>query len=216
MNHELRELVLKLDQKTCQSCGKYPASQVHHIKSRRQGGKDILSNLITLCGSCHMIISPVPYFALWNAFKIKKEKIKEEKNKIIHHINNIKEKRLLNINRTGNVMIETKQALEILKKLIYGINPINDSNLSDNNLYHNPQILRAFFTAYIALERDFKQVQKSNILPKNAGDPWTNKEETILVDEYKSGMSISDIAKTHNRTNGAISSRLKKLGILPK
>ena len=69
MDKKIRAAVLKRDKHTCQACGKSPAAQVHHIKARRHGGKDELPNLITLCGRCHMIISPVPPFALWRAFE---------------------------------------------------------------------------------------------------------------------------------------------------
>lgn len=82
MEPAIRQLVLERDGVRCQACGKEPAGQVHHIHPRRQGGSDSLSNLITLCGRCHMIISPVPTHALWNAFRIRKEDIPREKTRI--------------------------------------------------------------------------------------------------------------------------------------
>jgi len=82
MNKEIRAIVLTRDKQTCQACGKTPASQVHHIKARRYGGKDKLSNLITLCGRCHMIISPVPPFALWKAFRVRESEIPDKKRRI--------------------------------------------------------------------------------------------------------------------------------------
>ncbi|MCD8103558.1 MAG: hypothetical protein LUF35_00810 [Lachnospiraceae bacterium] len=50
--------------------------------------------------------------------------------------------------------------------------------------------------------------------PDGAGRSWTEKEDVQLDDEYHSGMGISEIAKAHDRTNGAISARLKKHGII--
>jgi len=82
MDKEIRAAVLRRDKQTCQACGKSPASQVHHIKARRHGGEDQLSNLITLCGHCHMIISPVPPFALWHAFRVRKSEIPDQKRRI--------------------------------------------------------------------------------------------------------------------------------------
>ena len=82
MDKETRTTVLKRDRKTCQACGKSLASQVHHIKARRRGGKDTLSNLVTLCGRCHMIISLVPPFALYRVFRVRESEILYKKERI--------------------------------------------------------------------------------------------------------------------------------------
>jgi hypothetical protein len=42
--------------------------------------------------------------------------------------------------------------------------------------------------------------------------PWTDAEETTLLVEHDAGRSISEIATLHQRTDGAIRSRLVKLG----
>lgn len=69
----IRQNVIKRDKGQCQGCGNPTVSaQVHHIKPRGQGGTSELSNLVTLCGRCHMVISPVPPFALRRAFGIQK------------------------------------------------------------------------------------------------------------------------------------------------
>lgn len=47
-----------------------------------------------------------------------------------------------------------------------------------------------------------------------APKPWTDIEEQQLKKEFSQGQSISEIAKIHKRTNGAITSKLKNLGIL--
>ncbi len=49
--------------------------------------------------------------------------------------------------------------------------------------------------------------------PDGAGAPWTEEEDEQLDEEYNSGMKISEIAKVHDRTNGAIRARLKKHGL---
>jgi ATP-dependent DNA helicase RecQ len=50
--------------------------------------------------------------------------------------------------------------------------------------------------------------------PDGAGAPWTEDEDRQLDEEYNSGMKISEIANIHDRTNGAIRSRLKKHGLI--
>ncbi|MCD7745590.1 MAG: DNA helicase RecQ [Lachnospiraceae bacterium] len=50
--------------------------------------------------------------------------------------------------------------------------------------------------------------------PDGAGTSWTDEEDKQLDEEYHSGMKISEIAKLHDRTNGAIRARLKKHGLI--
>ena len=50
--------------------------------------------------------------------------------------------------------------------------------------------------------------------PDGAGASWTEEEDKQLDQEYGSGMKISEIAKAHDRTNGAIRARLKKHGLI--
>ena len=47
--------------------------------------------------------------------------------------------------------------------------------------------------------------------PISAGTPWSEDEDKQLLEEYHSGMEVVAIAKKHNRSNGAITSRIKKL-----
>ncbi|MCR5695278.1 MAG: UvrD-helicase domain-containing protein [Clostridia bacterium] len=46
--------------------------------------------------------------------------------------------------------------------------------------------------------------------PDGAGARWSKSEDKKLIAEYKTGMKISEIAKAHSRTYGAIRARLKK------
>jgi len=54
LDENLRIACLMRDQYTCQQCGKQKVVlQAHHILYREHGGKDTLSNLLTLCEACH-------------------------------------------------------------------------------------------------------------------------------------------------------------------
>ena len=46
------------------------------------------------------------------------------------------------------------------------------------------------------------------------GKPWSEDEEAELMVEFNEGLSISKIAKLHNRNSGGIRARLKKLGLI--
>jgi 5-methylcytosine-specific restriction endonuclease McrA len=50
---ELKAQVLQRDAWKCQCCGTASNLHVHHIPHRSHMGSDELSNLITLCASCH-------------------------------------------------------------------------------------------------------------------------------------------------------------------
>lgn len=49
--------------------------------------------------------------------------------------------------------------------------------------------------------------QKSEIYPSNRGHKWTEAEESLLLEELNSGLSLDVIADFHNRTLKGISSR---------
>ena len=72
---EIRQEVLQRDDRKCQVCGKEHSGQVHHVIPRSQGGTNDLSNLITLCGRCHMLISPVPQWLITKLWHIPQEEI---------------------------------------------------------------------------------------------------------------------------------------------
>src|SRR5439155_20695768 len=54
LDENLRIACLMRDHYTCQQCGKQGIGlQAHHLIFREHGGKDTLSNLLTLCEQCH-------------------------------------------------------------------------------------------------------------------------------------------------------------------
>lgn len=62
-------------QDCCEICGVWGASNAHHRRNRSQGGLDILSNLLLLCGSgttgCHGRIGREPEMAEWVGWTIR-------------------------------------------------------------------------------------------------------------------------------------------------
>ena len=49
----------------------------------------------------------------------------------------------------------------------------------------------------------------------NAGRPWSPSEDGLLTQAHQAGMSIAELARAHERTPGAITARLVKLGLIP-
>jgi 5-methylcytosine-specific restriction endonuclease McrA len=62
---EIRATVIDRDFHKCQRCEKHSDSskglQVHHIIPRAEGGSYDITNLITLCNSCHDIVEIAGY-----------------------------------------------------------------------------------------------------------------------------------------------------------
>ena len=103
------------------------------------------------------------------------------------------------------------RAKEIVRTLADGIDPTTGEILPTESVYNSPEVIRALFTL---LEQVNKETAKDPL--RNAGKPWTKAEDDKLRDEFLSKLKISDIAKEHGRSYGAIESRLDHLGLKKK
>lgn len=103
-------------------------------------------------------------------------------------------------------------AKEIVRRLADGVNPITGETLPAESVYNSPEVIRALFTL---LEYANNKGNAGNSL-RNAGKSWTDIEDTMLRDEFLAKLKISDIAKKHGRSYGAIESRLDRLGLKKK
>jgi len=52
------------------------------------------------------------------------------------------------------------------------------------------------------------------VLPTQAGKAWTEEEDQRLQAAFESGKVVADLAREHERSRNAISSRLVRLGCL--
>jgi ATP-dependent DNA helicase RecQ len=64
--------------------------------------------------------------------------------------------------------------------------------------------------------KKFSVIDEQRSLYANAYAPWTTEDDLVLEKKYRQGLSINDLAVEFERGNGAIRSRLKKLGLLEK
>ena len=103
--------------------------------------------------------------------------------------------------------MDINNARKIIRSLAQGVDPTTGDVLSEESVYNKPDVIRALYTVWE------ETVPKPLDPLRNAGKPWTEQEENMLVDEYKAKMKISDIAKEHGRTYGAMESRLEHLGL---
>ena len=110
--------------------------------------------------------------------------------------------------------MEISRVKEVLSSLADGIDPTTGEIFPPQSPYQNPEIIRALFSAlqYIAAVPEKPVEKKSG--PDHAGAPWTAEEEEVLLTAFNSGVPIKEIAVQSGRTKGAITSRLKKMGLL--
>lgn len=104
------------------------------------------------------------------------------------------------------------EAQKIIASLANGIDPETGEILPAESSFNSPQVIRALFSACKALEKVAKNAGRQNSLPENAGRSWSNEEDLTLLARFDSGLPVKDIAAAHARTQGAIASRLVRLG----
>lgn len=106
------------------------------------------------------------------------------------------------------------EATKILTDLANGINPFPGGRLPDESPYHDPQVIRALFTAVQQLSSAPTRTDNAGALAEWAGQPWGAEEDERLARQFDARTKISAIARAHGRTRGAILARLMRLGKL--
>ncbi len=96
----------------------------------------------------------------------------------------------------------------ILQQLANGVNPITGQPLPDTSPYNHPDVIRALFSAL-----QHKPAQAKKAAPTRNGMPWSDEEREAIMDSYRSGSTLKEIAAEHLRTTGAIHSELVKCGV---
>ncbi|GGY55030.1 hypothetical protein GCM10011297_29870 [Bacterioplanes sanyensis] len=117
--------------------------------------------------------------------------------------------------------------LKIVEALANGINPVTGELLPSESPYNHPDVIRALFTMLDLvknppknapkLKKTLEQKQAENIengLPKNAGLPWTDEQRADLANQFSSGKDTKALAEIHARSTGAITSELKRQGLI--
>lgn len=104
------------------------------------------------------------------------------------------------------------EASLILEALTQGYDPITGELFPDDSPLAQAPVLRALFAAKEALSLASARVARTRRLPRRAGKPWDPEEDRQLVDAYRHGTKRAELARQHERTSGAIASRLVRLG----
>jgi hypothetical protein len=113
--------------------------------------------------------------------------------------------------------MENSKAIQILEALAKGIDPITAEVMPDNHCLQHPDIIRSLFLAIQAMKDNKSKVSKDGRVKDrrlNEGTKWTEEEDLQLKDAFQENSSISNLAKIHQRSYGAIKARLVKHGLI--
>ena len=123
--------------------------------------------------------------------------------------------------------MKLEKEIKVLEVLANGVDPVTGEVLDNKSPYNQPDVIRALFVILNELKNPTKKAklpkktleekQDENVengLPKNAGLSWTSTEKEDLIKKYKLEVSIDELSKIHCRTKGAITSELKKQGLI--
>lgn len=108
--------------------------------------------------------------------------------------------------------MEINRAKEILSALAEGVDPTTGELLPEDSVCNKGDVVRALYTVLVAL--DTKKSMREQ--PENAGKPWSQEDDNLLISLYRSGASKKDICATFKRTPTGIASRLVRLGVIEK
>lgn len=94
---------------------------------------------------------------------------------------------------TGEVITGIDELLKLkLEEISYSLKLIDSEN------------------SYIHLKKLNRTKQQCDEDFPMAWEKWTEQEDLMLIEEFKQGLSIAEIAEKHNRKKGGIMARLKK------
>ena len=110
--------------------------------------------------------------------------------------------------------MDAQTALELIRPLADGVDPLTGETLAEENICQHPQIVRALMSAIGALEFERERRRRQQKLPGKAWMAWSSEEDEALADQFESGKSLQEIADAHERTKAAIQARLIKIGKL--
>jgi hypothetical protein len=113
--------------------------------------------------------------------------------------------------------MQYEEALNIIKLLAGGINPVTKQPFPSDSVYNDPTIIRALYTVSDPKTHKPKKIKPTpKKTAQNAGKKWNLDEDNALTEAFRQGMSESEMAVKFGRTKFAITSRLVKLDLIDR
>jgi hypothetical protein len=104
--------------------------------------------------------------------------------------------------------MEREDLIRTLSAWRDGVDPATGAALASDHPAQRTDFLRVVCAAIDAVGA-FGPSGRSN-----AGRPWSPSEDGLLTQAHAAGMTIAELARAHERTPGAITARLVKLGLI--
>ena len=114
--------------------------------------------------------------------------------------------------------MDIEKTLAVIEALAAGIDHATGELLGPRDTCQQPDVIRALHQARDIVRREARRersLQRARIqMPRNTGKSWSADEDRVLVQRFRTGASITDIATLHARTRGSIRTRLIKNGLI--
>ncbi len=119
--------------------------------------------------------------------------------------------------------MELKTATTIVKTLAQGVHPTTGEVFAPESPYNDPQVIRALFTIHDFVRQAKKpkmtadEKRRQNLdfgRPGNAGLPWSEEDRAAVASGFREGKTISELAASMERSNGAIHAELIGQGLV--
>ncbi|MDC0357306.1 hypothetical protein OAO01_00690 [Oligoflexia bacterium] len=118
--------------------------------------------------------------------------------------------------------MDCTKAIDIIRKLIDGVDPLTGEAFPKDSPYNRPTIIRALLTVVehatqpnrkkSVEERRSENVAKG--LPRNSGLPWNEEARAVVAKDFKQGMTVEKLAEAQARSRLAIVAELKRQGVI--
>lgn len=103
--------------------------------------------------------------------------------------------------------MELERARTLLTELADGVDPLTGECLPSDSVCNRPEIIRAL---HCVLQHTAGGRKRPS--PPNAGKPWTEADDSALLQMYDAGSDVEELKTHFQRSRTAIIRRLERLG----
>ena len=103
-------------------------------------------------------------------------------------------------------------AFSILNSLASGCDPETGEVFPRDHIVQHPDVVRVLARAVTVFRQHIDGSSGKDGRPARVGQPWSAEEDERLLKAFDHGAAIKELAVAHERSRGAIQSRLVRLG----
>jgi hypothetical protein len=111
--------------------------------------------------------------------------------------------------------MDSRRALDVVSSLAAGTDPDTGETFAADSPYQSVTVVRALYVAVQALQVAARVRTDRRHRGERANQPWLEAEDQQLLDRFKQGLSVIELAKQHQRSPAAIQARLERHCVIP-